>query len=154
MLIYNHFLNLSRGNTHNFVSPMKNISDPMRERMIAWLQERVGEDRGWQVRAAKLLGISQGYLHAYISGRAGIGKQMMQKLADLGCDAEWLLSGSKGLPPEEDVYFYAPKGVSDETRRKYARLARKIASIPPEEIDKVEEVLKLYFKIAQHSKNP
>jgi transcriptional regulator with XRE-family HTH domain len=124
----------------------------VRDRFVEWLKKRVGEDRGWQVRAAKLLGVSQGYLNAYTTGRANIGRTVIEKVASLGCDIDWLLTGSTNKPGE-DVYFYAPKGVSDETRRRYARLARQIASIPPEEIDRIEEVLRLYFKIAENGKD-
>ena len=35
-------------------------------------------------------------LNSYLSGASGIGSKMQEKLRELGCDIEWLMTGEKG----------------------------------------------------------
>jgi len=126
-------------------------SESIRLRLVEWLKNKVGEDRGWQVRSAELLGVTQGYLHSYLSGRVKMGRVFLENVASLGCDIDWLLTGS-AQPKEDDIHFYAPRGISEDVRRRYAALARKLATIPPSEIDKVEEIIDLFFRLNEQPK--
>lgn len=48
-------------------------------------------------RLAEAMGISPQQLHQYISGKREPGSRILLKLLKLGCDINWLLSGSESL---------------------------------------------------------
>jgi hypothetical protein len=52
------------------------------------------EEFGSLVSFAQALGISQQSLHDYTSGRTRPGNKMQPRLRRLGCDVEWLMTGS------------------------------------------------------------
>ena len=52
------------------------------------------EEFGALVSFARALGISQQSLHDYTSGRTMPGNKMQSRLRSLGCDIEWLMTGS------------------------------------------------------------
>jgi hypothetical protein len=52
------------------------------------------EEFGSLVSFARALGISQQSLHDYTSGRTRPGNTMQSRLRDLGCDVEWMMTGS------------------------------------------------------------
>ncbi len=52
------------------------------------------EEFGSLVSFARALGISQQSLHDYTSGRTRPGNKMQSRLRKLGCDVEWMMTGS------------------------------------------------------------
>jgi len=48
-------------------------------------------------KLAEAMGISPQQLHQYISGKREPGSRILVKLLNLGCDINWLLSGSESL---------------------------------------------------------
>ncbi len=52
---------------------------------------------------AEALEIPETSLHRYINGSVEPGRSFFQKLQDLGCDINWLLSDDENPPPETDA---------------------------------------------------
>lgn len=55
---------------------------------------------------ARALDISPALLSHYLSGRSKPGNKLQQKLRDLGCDIDWLMTGERGSVVREDESPY------------------------------------------------
>jgi SOS-response transcriptional repressor LexA len=56
---------------------------------------------------AEALGISSESLHQYLAGKSKPGNKLQTRLRSVGCDIEWLMTGS-GEPPEIPMSGWAP----------------------------------------------
>ena len=128
------------------------------DRIIEWGQSRFGRSRGWFAKFAKAMEMTPQSLISYTKNHRLPGARIQGKLRKLGADVEWIMTGVSAADGAEQrhrddakrertrVYFWAPDGVSDETRKIYERLAEIISKVPPEDADKIEAIVKAYMK--------
>lgn len=64
---------------------------------------------------ADLLGMKPQSLQVYISGKSNPGAEILQKLKNLGCDINWLLSDDD-KPPPDPIYINRIKQLEEENR--------------------------------------
>lgn len=66
------------------------IADRLRE----FGQAKFGKDHGWKKRFADALGVTTQHLDRYLSAASQPGNKMYTRLVHLGCDIQWLLTGT------------------------------------------------------------
>lgn len=65
------------------------------DRLLEFAKTKYGDRHGYKSLFAKDLGISSSQLTQYVSGSLLPGNKIQQKLRDLGCDIEWLMTGRR-----------------------------------------------------------
>jgi transcriptional regulator with XRE-family HTH domain len=108
------------------------------------------------VAFAESLGVSASQINDYLSGRRTPGNTMQSRLRDLGCDIEWLMTGKRSIryrdsqkTPAVGESLYELSSVTPLTaqqRKKFERLARRLRKLSAKDLDKVDELLGLFFK--------
>ena len=58
------------------------------------LKEFVEKKFNSTAELARLLGVTRSYFNPYFSGKSVLGGETLSKLAELGCDINWLLGGA------------------------------------------------------------
>ncbi len=74
-------------------------SDATAKRLKEFGQAKFGTDHGWKKQFADALGVSTQHLDRYLSAASQPGNKMYTRLIHLGCDIQWLLTGT----PSEDL---------------------------------------------------
>lgn len=88
---------------------------------------------------ANSLGISIGHLSQYVNGVNKPGFEFLQKLQDLGCDINWLLSDDEGPPPETDALLRKRlEELEKENQRLHDNLSRLV--LLAKEVEKEEKL--------------
>ena len=65
------------------------------KRLEAFAHQVVGDEYGWQRRFAERLEIRPQQLSNILAGRDPLGAKMRERLANLGCNIEWLMTGKE-----------------------------------------------------------
>jgi transcriptional regulator with XRE-family HTH domain len=104
---------------------------------------------------SEALGIAQSMLSNYLAGVRRPGNGMQSRLRDLGCDIEWLMTGKKGGRPtavkrqayREPLYELNATGpLTPEQKKKLTRLAKRLRKLSPTQLDKIDELLRVFLK--------
>lgn len=76
-------------------------SDAIAKRLKEFGQAKFGTDHGWKKQFADALGVTTQHLDRYLSAASQPGNKMYTRLVHLGCDIQWLLTGtpSKNFTP-------------------------------------------------------
>jgi phage repressor protein C with HTH and peptisase S24 domain len=64
-------------------------------RLDTFLKQRFGDERGWLKNAAAGLSLAPSNLKKYLAGEYSPGTIIQDRLRELGCDIEWLMTGNK-----------------------------------------------------------
>jgi len=76
------------------------------DRFVAFGHQLYGEERGWKMKYAEGLGISDKQLSNILGERSPIGPSIREKLRELDCDITWLETGKKTVGVMEPVAQY------------------------------------------------
>lgn len=63
------------------------------DRLNEFVKAKYGDKHGYKSMFAKDIGVSAGQALQYLTGERNPGNKIQQKLRDIGCDIEWLMTG-------------------------------------------------------------
>lgn len=93
------------------------------------------QKRGWQSRFAERLGVTPQQLSDMLSGRKGIGEIQQKRLAELGMNLNWLITGKGSMYDSEKVTLRRIKVSSIQQGEPVQSSEPKYADIPESSID-------------------
>jgi hypothetical protein len=112
---------------------------------------RCGSAHGWKTKFAEKLAMPPQQLHKLLTGVNAIGMITQNKLRELGCDIEWLMTGvlRDTTDPDPIIQFDMPGHLTKEQGEQYKKLLeeiRKVSSDDPEAIEKMLILTQTVFK--------
>ena len=124
---------------------------PIGGRLERFILDKFGSIKNF----AETENVSISAIDSLISGRRNVGAKWQLRLEPYKLNWHWLQTGEGemyGTPPKLDepieyrIHFFAPKGVSEETRGRYQKLLKELEDIDPERIEEVDALLKIFTK--------
>jgi transcriptional regulator with XRE-family HTH domain len=111
------------------------------------IREFAEEKHGGLANLAKKMNMSLQTLSQYVSGRNAPGKKQLLRLIELGCDANWLLTGKRFINSEAGFNSYVFEGVQLFTGLSEIEKLKKENEALKEIIDGLEKERKKILKL-------
>lgn len=73
------------------------------ERLNEFVKNKYGGKHGYKSMFAKELGVSPGQVSQYLSGERIPGNKFQEKLRNIGCDIEWLMTGENQMTKDSEM---------------------------------------------------
>ncbi len=103
-------------------------SNTIGTRLESFLKSKFGDKRGWLTKAATALGMDSSGVKKYINNEFKPGPIMQDKLRELKCDIEWLMTGetkSADRVREKEIEYY--KSENEKLKQENDALKRSLA---------------------------
>ncbi len=103
-----------------------------------------GPDFGWKKKYAEELGITQGNLQLYLSGDRIPGNKLQQKLRELGCDIEWLMTGKSKEEKKllENQVSFSLNDVNPKNIKAVRNILDMLLEANPKDVELAEQMLR------------
>jgi transcriptional regulator with XRE-family HTH domain len=122
--------------------PMKIGQNTTAERLRQWGKEHFKTMAAFAVA----LGMNPSNLNDYLSGRTLPGNSLQERLRALGCDIEWLMTGTTlSEKPRIEIrkHYHAPPNISASQAKKIEKVIEMLEKNQETDIDKVIDLAKI-----------